>query len=210
MMAHKLYVHPASHGTKATTDADAERSALRIASTPEVHVRRRRFQQQVLQCARSCATLQKYGMFLSDGGSVPLSCGVRLLHDAQVGRCRRQYRFALAVRHPADRLRSDRSRRPDDGDLRLRAHAGRFHFHRRFSVLSARAGVNEIPASKIHEVAAVHRNVRAGDEAGFVGGEEIDDARDFRRFAEASDRNAGDDLVAHGFRQSPATIAVRQ
>src|SRR6185437_452905 len=50
-----------------------------------------------------------------------------------------------------------------------------------------------------HEIAAIHRDVGAGDETGVVGGEEGDGAGDFERFAQAADRNLGDDLGADVF-----------
>jgi hypothetical protein len=71
-MAASLYVHPSSHGTKATTDADPNAvpygSQLRLKSTFDVDG----FSSNpaVRAILRS---LQKYGMFLSDGGGVPLS-----------------------------------------------------------------------------------------------------------------------------------------
>jgi len=71
-MAASLYVHPASHGTKATTDANANAvpygSQLRLKSTFDVDA----FSSKpaVRAILRS---LKKYGMFLSDGGGVPVS-----------------------------------------------------------------------------------------------------------------------------------------
>ncbi|HSC12059.1 MAG TPA: hypothetical protein VLC97_13880 [Rhodanobacteraceae bacterium] len=71
-MAASLYVHPASHGTTATSDGDQYAvpygSQLRLKSTFDVNG----FSSNpaVRAILRS---LQKYGMFLSDGGGVPLS-----------------------------------------------------------------------------------------------------------------------------------------
>ena len=64
--------------------------------------------------------------------------------------------------------------------------------------------------SETHEQPAVHRHVGAGDEAGIVGGQELDRARDLARLAEPADRHAFDDL-ARGCPRAPAiTIAVSQ
>jgi serine/threonine-protein kinase len=71
MMAQK-YVHPASHGTKVTSDIDGNAvpygSRLRLKSTFNVNGFSPKESVRVL-----LRTLQKYGMFLSDGGSIPLT-----------------------------------------------------------------------------------------------------------------------------------------
>ena len=72
MMAHK-YVHPASHGTTATYDPDLVNgvpygSRLRLKSTFNVNGFSAKESVRVL-----LRTLQKYGMFLSDGGNIPLT-----------------------------------------------------------------------------------------------------------------------------------------
>jgi serine/threonine-protein kinase len=71
-MAASLYVHPASHGTTATTDADPNAvpygSRLRLKTTFDVDA----FSSNPAVRAM-LRSLQKYGMFLSDGGGVPLS-----------------------------------------------------------------------------------------------------------------------------------------
>ena len=71
-MAASLYVHPASHGTTATSDMDQYAvpygSQLRLKSTFDVDGFNRN--PAVRAILRS---LQRYGMFLSDGGGVPLS-----------------------------------------------------------------------------------------------------------------------------------------
>lgn len=71
MMRHK-YVHPASHGTLATSDADANAvpygSHLRLKASFDVDgFSGNEAVRAILR------TLQKYGMFLSDGGGVPLT-----------------------------------------------------------------------------------------------------------------------------------------
>jgi serine/threonine-protein kinase len=71
-MAASKYVHPASHGTTVTSDADPNAvpygSRLRLKST--FNVDGFSSKPAVRAILRS---LQKYGMFLSDGGGVPLS-----------------------------------------------------------------------------------------------------------------------------------------
>jgi serine/threonine-protein kinase len=71
MMAQK-YVHPASHGTTATSDPDANAvpygSRLRLKAT--FNVTGFSSNEGVRSILR---TLQKYGMFLSDGGGIPLT-----------------------------------------------------------------------------------------------------------------------------------------
>jgi len=71
-MAASLYVHPASHGTKVTTDNDANAvpygSQLRLKSAFNVDG----FSSNPATRA-ILRSLQKYGMFLSDGGGVPVS-----------------------------------------------------------------------------------------------------------------------------------------
>jgi hypothetical protein len=66
------YVHPASHGTKATYDANTNAvpygSRLRLKSTFDVAAFSTKESVRVL-----LRTLQKYGMFLSDGGGIPLT-----------------------------------------------------------------------------------------------------------------------------------------
>ena len=69
MMAQK-YVHPASHGTTATSDADANAvpygSRLRLKATFNMAgFRNKKGVRAILR------TLQKYGMFISDGGGIP-------------------------------------------------------------------------------------------------------------------------------------------
>ena len=88
-MAASAYVHPASHGTKATTDTDSNAvpygSQLRLKSSFDVDG----FSSNpaVRAILRS---LQRYGMFLSDGGGVPVSAESDYLtthkwSDADVG-----------------------------------------------------------------------------------------------------------------------------
>ncbi|HEY6940033.1 hypothetical protein [Dokdonella sp.] len=71
-MANDKYVHPASHGTLATSDANANAvpygSRLKLKSTFDVDAFSSN--ESVRAILR---TLQKYGMFLSDGGGVPLT-----------------------------------------------------------------------------------------------------------------------------------------
>jgi hypothetical protein len=71
MMDNK-YVHPASHGTTATSDTDVNAvpygSRLRLKSTFDVNGFSPK--ESVRAILR---TLQKYGMFLADGGSIPLT-----------------------------------------------------------------------------------------------------------------------------------------
>lgn len=71
MMRHK-YVHPASHGTTATSDSNANAvpygSRLRLKAAFDVNgFSGNEGVRAILR------TLQKYGMFLSDGGGVPLT-----------------------------------------------------------------------------------------------------------------------------------------
>lgn len=72
-MARHKYVHPASHGTLATSDTDANAvpygSRLRLKATFDVDG----FSQGNEAKRAILHTLQKYGMFLSDGGGVPLT-----------------------------------------------------------------------------------------------------------------------------------------
>ncbi|HSE13239.1 MAG TPA: hypothetical protein VLB69_11450 [Rudaea sp.] len=71
-MMNDKYVHPASHGTTATSDTDVNAvpygSRLRLKST--FNVAGFSANEGVRAILR---TLQKYGMFLSDGGSIPLT-----------------------------------------------------------------------------------------------------------------------------------------
>ena len=72
-MMNDKYVHPASHGTTATSDPDLVNgvpygSRLRLKSTFNVNGFSPKESVRVL-----LRTLQKYGMFLSDGGSIPLT-----------------------------------------------------------------------------------------------------------------------------------------
>ncbi|MEO7430471.1 MAG: hypothetical protein ABIR62_00190 [Dokdonella sp.] len=71
-MTYRKYVHPSSHGTKATSDTDANAvpygSRLRLKSTFDVNAFSTNPSVRVL-----LRTLQKYGMFLSDGGGIPLT-----------------------------------------------------------------------------------------------------------------------------------------
>jgi serine/threonine-protein kinase len=71
-MMNDKYVHPASHGTTATSDNNANAvpygSRLRLKSTFNVEAFSANENVRVL-----LRTLQKYGMFLSDGGGVPLT-----------------------------------------------------------------------------------------------------------------------------------------
>lgn len=65
------YVHPASHGTSVTSDTSANAvpygSHLRLKSTYDVGAFANENVRVILR------TLQKYGMFLSDGGGIPLT-----------------------------------------------------------------------------------------------------------------------------------------
>jgi len=71
-MMNDKYVHPASHGTLATSDTDVNAvpygSRLRLKAT--FNVTAFSANENVRAILR---TLQKYGMFLSDGGSIPLT-----------------------------------------------------------------------------------------------------------------------------------------
>jgi hypothetical protein len=71
-MASQKYVHPSSHGTKATSDTNSNAvpygSQLRLKSTFNVNAFSTN--ESVRAILR---TLQKYGMFLSDGGRIPLT-----------------------------------------------------------------------------------------------------------------------------------------
>lgn len=71
-MMNDRYVHPASHGTTATSDIDADAvpygSRLRLKATFDVNAFSAKESVRVL-----LRTLQKYGMFLSDGGNIPLT-----------------------------------------------------------------------------------------------------------------------------------------
>ncbi len=71
MMRHK-YVHPASHGTTSTSDTNVNAvpygSRLRLKQSFDVNGFSSNQAVRVL-----LRTLQKYGMFLSDGGGVPLT-----------------------------------------------------------------------------------------------------------------------------------------
>jgi serine/threonine-protein kinase len=71
-MAASKYVHPSSHGTTATSDADPNAvpygSHLRLKSTFDIEA----FSSNAAVRA-VLRSLQKYGMFLSDGGGIPLS-----------------------------------------------------------------------------------------------------------------------------------------
>jgi len=67
-----MYVHPSSHGTSATSDTDANAvpygSRLRLKSSFDVAGFSSNEGVRVI-----LRTLQKYGMFLSDGGGIPLT-----------------------------------------------------------------------------------------------------------------------------------------
>jgi hypothetical protein len=71
-MTYRKYVHPSSHGTKATSDTNANSvpygSRLRLKSTFNINGFSANESVRVI-----LRTLQKYGMFLSDGGGVPLT-----------------------------------------------------------------------------------------------------------------------------------------
>jgi serine/threonine-protein kinase len=71
-MMNDRYVHPASHGTTATSDTNVNAvpygSRLRLKSTFDVAGFSPNENVRVL-----LRTLQKYGMFLSDGGGIPLT-----------------------------------------------------------------------------------------------------------------------------------------
>lgn len=71
-MMYRKYVHPSSHGTKATSDTDANAvpygSRLRLKSSFNVNAFSSTESVRVI-----LRTLQKYGMFLSDGGGIPLT-----------------------------------------------------------------------------------------------------------------------------------------
>ena len=71
MMEHK-YVHPASHGTTATSDTNPNAvpygSRLKLKQSFDVNAFSPNESVRVI-----LRTLQKYGMFLSDGGGVPLT-----------------------------------------------------------------------------------------------------------------------------------------
>jgi serine/threonine-protein kinase len=71
-MQEGTHVHPSSHGTSATSDTDANSvpygSRLRLKSTFNVTAFSTNESVRVI-----LRTLQKYGMFLSDGGAIPLS-----------------------------------------------------------------------------------------------------------------------------------------
>jgi serine/threonine-protein kinase len=71
-MMNDMYVHPASHGTTATSDTNVNAvpygSRLRLKSTFDVAGFSPNENVRVL-----LRTLQKYGMFLSDGGGIPLT-----------------------------------------------------------------------------------------------------------------------------------------
>lgn len=71
-MMNDKYVHPASHGTTATSDTDANAvpygSRLKLKQSFDVNA----FSSN--EAVRAILrTLQKYGMFLSDGGGIPLT-----------------------------------------------------------------------------------------------------------------------------------------
>jgi serine/threonine-protein kinase len=74
-MTYRKYVHPSSHGTKATSDTNADAvpygSRLRLKSGFDVNAFSSNESVRVI-----LRTLQKYGMFLSDGGGVPLTAEV--------------------------------------------------------------------------------------------------------------------------------------
>ena len=71
-MMNDKYVHPASHGTLSTSDTDVNAvpygSHLRLKSTFNVAAFSNNEAVRVI-----LRTLQKYGMFLADGGSIPLT-----------------------------------------------------------------------------------------------------------------------------------------
>jgi hypothetical protein len=71
-MMQGMYVHPSSHGTSATSDTDGNAvpygSRLRLKSTFDVSGFSSNEGVRVI-----LRTLQKYGMFLSDGGGIPLT-----------------------------------------------------------------------------------------------------------------------------------------
>jgi serine/threonine-protein kinase len=71
-MANDKYVHPASHGTLATSDNNANAvpygSRLKLKLSFDVNAFSTNESVRVI-----LRTLQKYGMFLSDGGGVPLT-----------------------------------------------------------------------------------------------------------------------------------------
>lgn len=71
-MANDKYVHPASHGTLATSDTNVNAvpygSRLKLKQTFDVNAFSTNESVRVI-----LRTLQKYGMFLSDGGGVPLT-----------------------------------------------------------------------------------------------------------------------------------------
>ena len=71
-MQQNTHVHPSSHGTSATSDTDVNAvpygSRLRLKSTFNVNAFSTNESVRVL-----LRTLQKYGMFLSDGGGIPLT-----------------------------------------------------------------------------------------------------------------------------------------
>jgi len=71
-MMNDKYVHPASHGTTATSDTDANAvpygSRLRLKASFDVNAFSS--SESVRAILR---TLQKYGMFLADGGNIPLT-----------------------------------------------------------------------------------------------------------------------------------------
>jgi len=71
-MTYRRYVHPSSHGTKATSDHDPNAvpygSRLRLKSSFDINAFSTNASVRVI-----LRTLQKYGMFLSDGGGVPLT-----------------------------------------------------------------------------------------------------------------------------------------
>lgn len=71
-MTYRKYVHPSSHGTKATSDTDPNAvpygSHLRLKTLFNINAFSTNESVRTL-----LRTLQKYGMFLSDGGGVPLT-----------------------------------------------------------------------------------------------------------------------------------------
>jgi len=77
-MMNDKYVHPSSHGTNATSDADPNAvpygSHLRLKTGFDItHINGNPTSAAVQAILRS---LQKYGMFLSDGGKIPLSAEI--------------------------------------------------------------------------------------------------------------------------------------
>ncbi len=98
-MAQGVYVHPGTHAGAPSGSSDLPPYGVRFRLRADYPV-----SSLASPAAQTIAkALQRFGMFLADGGTVPLDDSGGYVHDAQVDRPGSEPRFALALRDSGGR-----------------------------------------------------------------------------------------------------------